>query len=324
LPAYRFIQPSLAGKTKEKMMIWVVFLVSFFLLFPSSNGNEVLYSMDCTNDSVNDVDRAKIYIKPIPNNIITRSIYYVNHDCYKCSKTLLSVVPTDNDICYGIWTPFEYSLYVMTDDGTTQELSKKDYLFGELGQYNINLTPESNYNSMSIDEFESPINSLLPLEILLTILVVFAILAFVCPFLYEKWKNRRAMQYRKNEEGTYFNSLTIAGDDEQEGMIGGNGKVQNESSVSYKNIGKPKKTKRLSSLDTFRGIALLLMIFVNYGGGGYWFFEHATWNGLTLAGKFTCFVFSLLSLPLSSITDLLNHAFYTLFCSFYLFCVFLG
>ncbi|KAM4636143.1 heparan-alpha-glucosaminide N-acetyltransferase-like [Discoglossus pictus] len=25
------------------------------------------------------------------------------------------------------------------------------------------------------------------------------------------------------------------------------------------------------------------MIFVNYGGGGYWFFEHAPWNGLTVA-----------------------------------------
>ena len=33
----------------------------------------------------------------------------------------------------------------------------------------------------------------------------------------------------------------------------------------------------------FRGIALAIMIFVNDGGGGYWFFEHATWNGLYVA-----------------------------------------
>lgn len=26
-----------------------------------------------------------------------------------------------------------------------------------------------------------------------------------------------------------------------------------------------------------------MMIFVNYGGGKYWFFEHAEWNGLTVA-----------------------------------------
>ncbi|XP_038599291.1 heparan-alpha-glucosaminide N-acetyltransferase-like [Tachyglossus aculeatus] len=30
-------------------------------------------------------------------------------------------------------------------------------------------------------------------------------------------------------------------------------------------------------------LSLTLMVFVNYGGGGYWFFEHAPWNGLTVA-----------------------------------------
>nr|XP_016851015.1 PREDICTED: heparan-alpha-glucosaminide N-acetyltransferase-like [Anolis carolinensis] len=29
--------------------------------------------------------------------------------------------------------------------------------------------------------------------------------------------------------------------------------------------------------------SLTLMVFVNCGGGGYWFFEHASWNGLTVA-----------------------------------------
>ncbi|KAK7901694.1 hypothetical protein WMY93_018463 [Mugilogobius chulae] len=29
--------------------------------------------------------------------------------------------------------------------------------------------------------------------------------------------------------------------------------------------------------------ALTIMVFVNYGGGGYWFFQHAPWNGLTVA-----------------------------------------
>jgi hypothetical protein len=45
-----------------------------------------------------------------------------------------------------------------------------------------------------------------------------------------------------------------------------------------------KKPERLQSLDSFRGFSLCIMIFVNYGGGGYWFFEHAAWNGLTCAG----------------------------------------
>ncbi|KAK8754056.1 hypothetical protein OTU49_009163 [Cherax quadricarinatus] len=40
---------------------------------------------------------------------------------------------------------------------------------------------------------------------------------------------------------------------------------------------------RLKSLDTFRGMSIVIMIFVNYGAGNYWFLEHATWNGLQVA-----------------------------------------
>ncbi|XP_053168793.1 heparan-alpha-glucosaminide N-acetyltransferase-like isoform X1 [Hemicordylus capensis] len=43
------------------------------------------------------------------------------------------------------------------------------------------------------------------------------------------------------------------------------------------------KRRRLLSLDTFRGFSLTIMIFLYYGGGSYWFFEHAPWNGLTVA-----------------------------------------
>ncbi|WAQ97294.1 HGNAT-like protein [Mya arenaria] len=43
------------------------------------------------------------------------------------------------------------------------------------------------------------------------------------------------------------------------------------------------KKERLKSLDTFRGISLVIMMFVNYGGADYWFFNHSKWNGLTVA-----------------------------------------
>jgi heparan-alpha-glucosaminide N-acetyltransferase len=37
----------------------------------------------------------------------------------------------------------------------------------------------------------------------------------------------------------------------------------------------PAKKWRLQSLDTFRGFALTVMMFVNYGGGGYCFFRYS-------------------------------------------------
>ncbi|EDW29840.1 GL15027 [Drosophila persimilis] len=46
---------------------------------------------------------------------------------------------------------------------------------------------------------------------------------------------------------------------------------------------KATQRKRLRSLDTFRGLSIVLMIFVNSGGGGYAWIEHAAWNGLHLA-----------------------------------------
>ncbi|CAF0805606.1 unnamed protein product [Didymodactylos carnosus] len=43
------------------------------------------------------------------------------------------------------------------------------------------------------------------------------------------------------------------------------------------------RSKRLLSLDAFRGVALVSMIFVNYGGGGYSQFDHVPWHGITFA-----------------------------------------
>ncbi|KAL3284535.1 hypothetical protein HHI36_018693 [Cryptolaemus montrouzieri] len=60
-----------------------------------------------------------------------------------------------------------------------------------------------------------------------------------------------------------------------------------ESSGTPLVIPKPptiwKHPNRIKSIDVFRGLCIIVMIFVNYGGGQYWFFKHSIWNGLTLA-----------------------------------------
>lgn len=61
------------------------------------------------------------------------------------------------------------------------------------------------------------------------------------------------------------------------------------------------KRKRLQSLDVFRGITILLMVFANSGGGHYWWINHATWNGLHVADVlFPCFLWIMgVCLPIS-------------------------
>ena len=44
-----------------------------------------------------------------------------------------------------------------------------------------------------------------------------------------------------------------------------------------------RQSRRVKSLDAFRGLSITVMIFVNYGGGSYYFFNHSPWNGLTVA-----------------------------------------
>jgi heparan-alpha-glucosaminide N-acetyltransferase len=46
---------------------------------------------------------------------------------------------------------------------------------------------------------------------------------------------------------------------------------------------KREVKQRFRSLDTFRGITIFLMIFVNYGSGGFKFMQHVPWHGITIA-----------------------------------------
>eukprot|EP01040_Poterioochromonas_malhamensis_P001973 gene1973-2109_t len=162
-------------------------------------------------------------------------------------------------------------------DNQETTVSERKYLFGEQGQYNI--IANDDYSTIEIDEFVTPINSLLPLEILIGILAFIAIASFGGPILYEKYKYSTRYRNNKNPEDSY-NTLSV--NIETDGEVSGEN-AERLLPTSNNNDGIKKKPKRLQSLDTFRGISLLLMIFVNYGGGGYWFFEHAAWHGLTLA-----------------------------------------
>lgn len=78
-------------------------------------------------------------------------------------------------------------------------------------------------------------------------------------------------------------------------------------SPSENELEAPRAKKRLKSLDIFRGIAIVLMIFVNNGGGHYWWIEHAVWNGLHIADLvFPWFLFIMgVCIPMS-IKSLMN------------------
>lgn len=100
------------------------------------------------------------------------SLYGTNHICYKCSKTLIAA--TNND-CALIFTPHPFRLYIL--ENNTNVMVKKDYEFGEHGEYII--TYNENTNKITIDEEKPPIDSLKPLTTLLTVIIIMTFFVFL-------------------------------------------------------------------------------------------------------------------------------------------------
>ncbi|KRT86310.1 hypothetical protein AMK59_1959, partial [Oryctes borbonicus] len=98
----------------------------------------------------------------------------------------------------------------------------------------------------SVEVLKEPVNIYLPILTVFIIFSVLFILLQLCKYFTRKVRNRK------------------------------NGTSSSENSTAT-------KKERVKSLDTFRGITIALMIFVNYGGGDYKFIEHAVWNGLHIA-----------------------------------------
>ncbi|KAM4674862.1 heparan-alpha-glucosaminide N-acetyltransferase isoform 2-T2 [Amazona ochrocephala] len=172
------------------------------------------------------------------------------------------------------------------------------YHFGEFGNYSLLVkTLSTSTKTVSCDLVinEGPINSYLPILFAflvytgtLTILIVGRLLMkihAVRNWVYKKLNPRETDRLINSELGSPNTADSISSD-------------------LNPHLWSTASRQRLRSLDAFRGLSLIIMVFVNYGGGRYWFFKHESWNGLTVADLvFPWFVFIMgtsISLSLSS------------------------
>eukprot|EP01130_Rhizamoeba_saxonica_P010656 TRINITY_DN4387_c0_g1_i1.p1 TRINITY_DN4387_c0_g1~~TRINITY_DN4387_c0_g1_i1.p1 ORF type:complete len:541 (-),score=72.74 TRINITY_DN4387_c0_g1_i1:35-1657(-) len=172
-------------------------------------------------------------------------MFGVSKNCYKCVGQQLwdKHSPTDN-INLDSSHPFDF--YYHLRSGHT---SNATFRFGGQGKYAMLIEINDNKYEVRIVTMKPPTNALLPLGTSIVACVGIAIIWIIIVII------RRT---RSQKISVTFGEYQWAG----------------ESS---------KKSYRIHSLDTLRGIALFLMIFVNYGGGGYWYFNYSIWNGLTVA-----------------------------------------
>lgn len=225
------------------------------------------------------------------NNELTSDVLvsWISQECYQCLYQQLGVVtaapspgqPHSSDFVVGT----QHALTLRLNDTSTKQLCNDlTFHFGEHGNYSLWIKNLSN-NSVAdctIVTDGDPVNSYTPILIAFFVLAGLALL-FVTGRMVSKLAAVRRLYFQ------------LTGSMETERLINSElGSPDRTVTAITDNIlpPPPSPNKRLQSLDTFRGISLIIMVFVNYGGGRYWFFRHASWNGLTVADLvFPWFVF---------------------------------
>ncbi|XP_023685539.2 heparan-alpha-glucosaminide N-acetyltransferase [Paramormyrops kingsleyae] len=214
-------------------------------------------------------------------------VSWLSDHCFQCLFQPLGLVPaqpipgTPSSAAFVLSSQHPLTLQLNSSTGN-QELCRVAFHFGEQGNYSlwVKNDNESVRASCSIVTDKEPVNSYLP------ILVAVLVYAGLC-ILVAAGRTVMGLDVVRN--------LCCLGNTmEMDRLVNSElGSPSRTVDSSYElPATPPTPSTRLRSLDTFRGLALVIMIFVNYGGGRYWFFRHESWNGLTVADLvFPWFVF---------------------------------
>lgn len=216
------------------------------------------------------INIAELYVNTQGVNS-TIVLQLISSECYTCALQNVSVIPAAKQNCSVIVdTRWPVRMAVISDDSSDKinpnclDLGAR---FEENGNYVIYVTKKNN-----VITCQPPLRvGSDPADSNITIYACFGIftglaLAWIG---FSKCK-RRFMRVLFEIHPSAVDTVTCS---EQDLGIPTN---------STKDHGIEKK-ERLKSLDTLRGLSLVIMMFVNYGGAGYWFFSHSKWNGLTVA-----------------------------------------
>ncbi|XP_026878406.2 heparan-alpha-glucosaminide N-acetyltransferase [Electrophorus electricus] len=195
-------------------------------------------------------------------------VVYTSDYCYKCLyQPLASMEGGPGHVSVVVSTPFTLTLKVSALNGSSV-LCGLSYLFEEAGHYSLWVKPgEADLACnvtcfISVDKF--PNSTYLPLLALALVLGLLTFLWASVPFL-----------SRCSCTSKLINLICCHGSQYT---------IEREEEIIEDCMDRDeRKSSRLKSLDTFRGFSLTVMVFVNYGGGGYWFFQHVPWNGLSVA-----------------------------------------
>ncbi|CAF3946129.1 unnamed protein product, partial [Rotaria sp. Silwood1] len=252
------------------------------------------------DDSLDPLSMDEAYLT-ISNKNYSESIIFMYNlvVCEKCNFEFLGdVIPYNSSETVIINTKYAHDFQIFTKStNKTLQCSIKSHKFFEHGSYLFEIIEiAQNQDICSIKQTKESSYYWLPIIIGMSILLTFILLIQLC---HPMSRSRLVTRFLPNviQQGLINNDLIVSlpnnpttitndpNDDiirtlstSSELPLVGSTRLSNNTIRITKLL-----PKRLRSLDTFRGFSLMVMIFVNYGGGGYWFFKHSIWNGLTVA-----------------------------------------
>lgn len=189
-------------------------------------------------------------------NKYDRSITFYSYlsECYSCNGVPQATLPAKSNTTLVIPTKYPLHIFYKAEN----EACHTTYNFKEHGSYGWNISEKDLCSPIYM--IREPINSYLPI---FAACMVFVLLAVIYATLKIIIRIVKAKLSPNNGWHDDLNRLQEAG--------------------TSNPVIRSRFSTRIHSVDTFRGIAILLMIFVNNGGGKYVFFNHSAWNGLTVA-----------------------------------------
>lgn len=198
------------------------------------------------------IDQACFSILNEYNRSVT--LYSYSSDCYLCEGVPQANLSAGKNTTLVISTKYPLHIFYRA----TYEYCHETYNFKEHGSYGWNISEE--HLCSPIYTIREPINSYLPIFAAFMVYVLLMVLFATVKVIV------RVVKGKLSPDNIH--------DDLDE---------LQETETPNPIVRTNRSSTRIRSIDTFRGIAILLMIFVNNGGGKYVFFNHSAWNGLTVA-----------------------------------------
>uniref|UniRef100_A0A914E4U6 Heparan-alpha-glucosaminide N-acetyltransferase n=1 Tax=Acrobeloides nanus TaxID=290746 RepID=A0A914E4U6_9BILA len=211
-------------------------------------------------------------------------LYRQYTDCEKCPLLPSIDVGPNSTRSVRLSTKWDNEFSIRNNETQNFEYFNFVKSLWDQGKYQIIVEQTSNGITYSFETLESGRNNIWPIIGAIAFYILAAILWIVGLNAYRRYKSDRTVSNASDAPLT---------SEEKPGTTSAN----------------LKKKKRLKSLDCFRGIDMLMMIFVNFGAGGYYYLDHAPWNGLHFADViFPWFIFMMgTSMAMSLRSQVVTH-----------------